>query len=48
MTPEELDRALAKANKDASDKRSADAMKGLALIIGIPLALVLLFALFGD
>lgn len=47
LTPQDLERELLKANQDASDRRTRDAMIGVALIIGVPILVVFLFVIGG-
>ncbi len=47
MTPEQMRAELQRANKEASDKRSAEAVKLLMIAIVVPMAIVFLFAALG-
>lgn len=47
MNQKDLDESLRKSVQAASDKRTQDAMWGLALIIGVPILVLFLFAIGG-
>lgn len=48
MTPDDLQDQLRKANDEARDKRSEEAIKLLAIAIGIPFLVFFLCAVFGG